>query len=552
MKIGDKIAYYRTALGMSQEELADTLGVSRQAVSKWEVGQTEPRLDKLPQLCELFRISTDDLIREDAEPRVRGSIPAIGTELKAGKYFGTDGFRGEANGELTAEHAFRIGRFLGWYFSSPVSGCRDRNYRPRITIGKDTRLSSYMLEYAIAAGITSSGADAYMLHVTTTPSVSYVTRQDNFDCGVMISASHNAYTDNGIKLINKYGEKMDDATLALIEAYIDGDISALGLEEDDIPLAHRERVGAIIDYSAGRNRYIGYLISIAAHSFRDVKIGLDCANGASWRIAPAVFEALGAQIRVINGQPDGRNINRGAGSTHVEELCRYVRENHLDVGFAFDGDADRCIAVDENGRAVDGDRIMYILANRLKRHGALEKNTVVTTVMSNAGLYRALREAGIDTVQTTVGDRYVYEEMLRCGYSLGGEQSGHIIIHKYATTGDGILTAIMIMEEILERKTTLGKLASAVTIYPQILKNIKVTDKAAVMNDEDILAAVKDITERFGDTGRVLLRKSGTEPLIRVMAEGENHEMCESVVEDLLALIRERATRANKAIYATA
>ncbi len=540
MKIGDKIAYYRSSLGMSQEELADTLGVSRQAVSKWEVGQTEPRLDKLPQLCELFRISMDDLIREDAELRARDAAPAVGAELKAGKYFGTDGFRGEANGELTAEHAFRIGRFLGWYFASPVSGCRDRNYKPRITIGKDTRLSSYMLEYAIASGITSSGADAYMLHVTTTPSVSYVTRQDSFDCGVMISASHNAYTDNGIKLINKYGEKMDDRTLALIEAYIDGDIESLGVEGSDIPLAHKERVGAIIDYSAGRNRYVGYLISIAAHSFRDVKVGLDCANGASWQIAPSVFEALGAQIRVINGQPDGRNINRGAGSTHVEELCRYVRENRLDVGFAFDGDADRCIAVDENGRAVDGDRIMYILANRLKRHGALEKNTVVTTVMSNAGLYRALREAGIDTVQTTVGDRYVYEEMLRSGYSLGGEQSGHIIIHKYATTGDGILTAIMIMEEILERKTTLGKLASAVTIYPQILRNIKVTDKAAVMNDEDIAAAVAGITERFGDAGRVLLRKSGTEPLIRVMAEGEDSEMCERAVEELLALIREK------------
>ncbi len=544
MNIGEKITYYRSYLGMSQEELADTLGVSRQAVSKWEVGQTEPRIDKITQLCELFHISTDDLIREDAPLRTRDASPAVTHALQAGKYFGTDGFRGEANIQLTAEHAFRVGRFLGWYYSSPISGCRDRNYKPRVVIGKDTRLSSYMLEYAIVAGFISSGADAYMLHVTTTPSVSYVTRQDSFDCGVMISASHNAYTDNGIKLINKYGEKMDDMTLALIEAYIDGNMEPLNVEGDDIPLAHQERIGAIIDYAAGRNRYMGYLISVAAHSFRDVKVGLDCANGASWRIAPAVFEALGAQIRVINGQPDGKNINRGAGSTHVEQLCRYVKENHLDIGFAFDGDADRCIAVDENGNAVNGDIIMYILGCQLKRRGALENNTVVTTVMSNAGLYRAFREAGIDTVQTTVGDRYVYEEMLRHGYSLGGEQSGHIIIHKYATTGDGILTAIMLMEEILERKTTLGKLASAVTIFPQVLKNIKVADKAAVMEDAEIQAKVEEITSRFGDAGRVLLRKSGTEPLIRVMAEGEDSELCEAVVKELLTLIKEKGYEA--------
>lgn len=537
MKIGEKIAYYRSSMNMSQEELAETLGVSRQAVSKWEVSQTEPRLDKLPQMCELFRVTMDDLIREDAELRRCGPVV---TELKSGKYFGTDGFRGEANGVLTAEHAFRIGRFLGWYYSDPISGCRDRNYKPKIVIGKDTRLSSYMLEYAIAAGLTSSGADAYMLHVTTTPSVSYVTRQDGFDCGVMISASHNVYSDNGIKLINTYGEKMDDGTLALVEAYIDGNLEPLGVDGGDIPLARTDRIGAIIDYAAGRNRYIGYLISIAAHSFRDIKVGLDCANGASWRIAPAVFEALGAQIRVINGQPDGRNINRDAGSTHIENLCRFVRENHLDIGFAFDGDADRCIAVDENGNEVNGDVIMYILGHLLKRRGALEKNTVVTTIMSNAGLYKAFREAGIDTVQTTVGDRYVYEEMMRNGYSLGGEQSGHIIVRKYATTGDGILTALMLMEEMLERKSTLGKLASAVTIYPQVLKNVRVSDKDVVMNDHDIAERVEDITRRFGDTGRVLLRKSGTEPVIRVMAEGEDIDFCNAVVDELISLIKEK------------
>ena len=347
---------------MSQEELAETLGVSRQAVSKWEVGQTEPRIDKLPQLCELFHVSMDDLIREEAELRHVGkSVPG----LTAGKYFGTDGFRGEANVELTAEHAFRIGRFLGWYYTDPISGCRDRNYKPKVVIGKDTRLSSYMLEYAIAAGLTSSGADAYMLHVTTTPSVSYVTRQDSFDCGIMISASHNVYSDNGIKLINQYGEKMDDTMLALIEAYIDGDCEPLGIEGDDIPLAHTNRIGSIIDYAAGRNRYIGYLVSIATHSFRDMKVGLDCANGASWRIAPAVFEALGAQIRVINGQPDGKNINADAGSTHIEQLCKFVKENHLDIGFAFDGDADRCIAVDENGNSA----LVYFRAENVRPLG---------------------------------------------------------------------------------------------------------------------------------------------------------------------------------------
>ncbi len=539
MKLSDKISYLRNKMNMSQEELADYLNVSRQSVSKWEIGQSDPRIDKILQLCGLFNVTTDELIREDIDvSESRGRAEEY--KLSAGKYFGTDGFRGEANVDLTAEQAFRIGRFLGWFYASALSGCRDRNYRPRICIGKDTRRSSYMLEYAIAAGITSSGADAYMLHVTTTPSVSYVTRLDSFDCGVMISASHNAYYDNGIKLINRYGEKMDDSALALVEAYLDGELSVLGIEGNDLPLAHKERVGAIIDYAAGRNRYIGYLISVVTHSFREMRIALDCANGAAWRIAPAVFEALGAQIYVINSQPDGQNINRNAGSTNVEYLSAYVKENRLDLGFAFDGDADRCIAVDENGNVVDGDKIMFILANMLKRRGALESNTLVTTVMSNSGLHKACKEAGINTIETNVGDRYVYEAMMKHGYSLGGEQSGHIIVQKYATTGDGVLTALMIMEEVLDRKATLGKLASAVTIYPQILRNIRVSDKTAVMADPDIKAKVDSITAEFGDTGRVLLRKSGTEPLIRVMAEGADLDLCEYYVNSLIELIKSK------------
>ncbi len=537
MKLADKIVFLRSKLGMSQEELADYLDVSRQSLSKWEIGLSDTRIDKILQLCSLFGVTTDELVRDEIELSVKEDEEPY--KLTSGKYFGTDGFRGEANADLTAEQAFKIGRFLGWYYANPLSGCRDRNYRPRIAIGKDTRRSSYMLEYAISAGITSSGTDAYMLHVTTTPSVSYVTRIDEFDCGVMISASHNAYYDNGIKLINRYGEKMDDATLALVEAYLDGKVNLLGVE-GDLPLAHKERVGAIIDFVAGRNRYVGYLISVVTQSFRNKKIALDCANGASWMIAPAVFEALGAQVSVINAQPDGQNINRNAGSTHIEYLSAYVRENHFDIGFAFDGDADRCLAVDENGNVVDGDKIMYILANMLKRRGGLEDNMLVTTVMSNAGLHKACKEAGISTIQTAVGDKYVYEAMNKHGYSLGGEQSGHIIVQKYATTGDGILTALMVMEEVLDRKTTLGKLASAVTIYPQVLRNIRVTDKAAVLSDADVKARIEKITEDFGDTGRILLRKSGTEPLIRVMAEGEDLDLCEHYVNSAIELIKSK------------
>ena len=448
-----------------------------------------------------------------------------------GKYFGTDGFRGEANVDLTSEHAYQIGKFIGWYY-----GAR-KGRKARVVIGKDTRRSSYMFEYAIVAGLTATGADAYMLHVTTTPSVAYVTRVDSFDCGVMISASHNPFYDNGIKLINGRGEKMDDRTIADIEAYLDGNLAALGLE-GDVPAARREELGEIVDYVSGRNRYVGYLISLAAHSYKNMRVGLDCANGSSWNIAKTVFEALGAKTFVINAEPDGVNINRGAGSTHIDGLRRFVVENHLDVGFAYDGDADRCLAVDENGEVVDGDKIIYIFGCQMKREGKLAGNKVVTTVMSNFGLYKALDEAGIGYEKTAVGDRFVYENMSQNGYCVGGEQSGHIILSKYATTGDGILTSIELMEAMLDTKQTLSRLAAPVMVYPQVLKNVRVSDKAAVRNNAHVQAVVKAVGEKLGDTGRVLLRESGTEPVIRVMAEAQEQRVAEACVNEMIDAIK--------------
>ena len=449
-----------------------------------------------------------------------------------GKYFGTDGFRGEANVNLTSEHAYKIGKFIGWYY-----GAR-QGRKARIVIGKDTRRSSYMFEYAIVAGLTSAGADAYMLHVTTTPSVAYVTRVDSFDCGVMISASHNPFSDNGIKLINGRGEKMDDETTDAIERYLDGDLASLGLE-GDVPAATGEALGEIVDYVSGRNRYVGYLISLASHSYKNMRVGLDCANGSAWNIARTVFEALGAKTFVINAEPDGVNINRNAGSTHIEGLRRFVRENHLDVGFAYDGDADRCLAVDENGDVVDGDKIIYIFGKQLRREGKLSGNKVVTTVMSNFGLYKALDEAGIGYEKTAVGDRFVYENMVQNGYCVGGEQSGHIILSKYATTGDGILTSIELMEAMLDSKQTLSRLCAEVTTYPQVLKNVRVTDKAAVRENAHVQQVVREVGERLGNTGRVLLRESGTEPVIRVMAEAEDERTAESCVDEMIAAMRD-------------
>ena len=535
MTLGEKITHLRNALGMSQETLADKLSVSRQAVSKWEMDQAQPQIDKVLQICELFNISTDELLYDE----ITINRAASGAPIK-NKYFGTDGFRGEANLSLTSMQAYKVGRFLGWYYSSKLSGCQKAGYKPRIVIGKDTRRSSYMLEYSIVAGITASGADAYMLHVTTTPSVSYVTRQDEFDCGIMITASHNPFYDNGIKVINKYGEKLDDETTALIEAYIDGNLSALGVHGDDLPLAHRERIGCIVDYVSGRNRYVGYLISVASNSYKNLRIGLDCANGASWMIAKAVFDALGAQTVMIGVEPDGLNVNNGCGSTHMEKLCALVKEQHLDVGFAFDGDADRCIAVDENGNVVDGDGMMYVLANRLKSRGMLNGNTVVATVMSNSGFFASLKKIGIECDQTKVGDRFVYESMQNNDFSLGGEQSGHIILKKYATTGDGILTAIMIAEEMCDRKSSLGKLVEPIMLYPQHIVNIRVKDKAAVMNDRDVLKELEEVEKLIDGNGRALLRQSGTEPVIRIMIESESMELCEKYAGMIAKVIKER------------
>lgn len=447
-----------------------------------------------------------------------------------GKYFGTDGFRGEAGVTLTSEHAYKIGRFLGWYYAK-------NGHRVRAVIGKDTRRSSYMFEYSIVAGLTASGADAYMLHVTTTPSVSFAAANDDFDFGVMISASHNPFSDNGIKLVNHRGEKMDDATIEKIELYLDGNLSALGVSTPDLPFATGENLGEIVDYAAGRNRYIGYLISLSRFSFKPYRVGLDCANGSAWMIAKSVFEALGAKVSLINAAPDGFNINRGAGSTHIGALCRHVQENNLDLGFAFDGDADRCIAVDEKGNVVNGDHILYILATRMKESGKLANNTVVTTIMSNMGLYRALTAAGIDYVQTTVGDRYVWENMVETGNCLGGEQSGHIIMSKYATTGDGILTAIKLMEAVIASKLPLSKLAEPVKMLPQVLKNVRVENKAAVRANAAVQAAVKEASEKLNGTGRVLLRESGTEPLIRVMAEADTEAICEKIVDGIVTVI---------------
>ena len=442
-----------------------------------------------------------------------------------GKYFGTDGFRGEANVDLTVEHAYKVGRFLGWYYGQKADG------RCRVVIGKDTRRSSYMFEYALASGITASGADAYLLHVTTTPSVSYVVRTEEFNCGIMISASHNPYYDNGIKVLNERGEKLEEEVIQKIESYLDGEMG-------EIPLAKRDAIGCTVDFAAGRNRYIGYLISIATRSFKNMRVGLDCANGSAFTIAKSVFDALGAETHVISNEPNGLNINTDCGSTHIGRLQQFVKENHLDVGFAYDGDADRCLAVDENGELVDGDKIMYICGKYMKEQDTLVNNTVVTTIMSNFGLYKAFDREGISYEKTAVGDKYVYENMAQNGHCLGGEQSGHIIFSKNATTGDGILTSLKVMEVILEKKQTLSKLASEVEIYPQVLKNVKVKSKAEAQSDTDVQAEVQKVAEALGETGRILLRQSGTEPVIRVMVEAETDEICEKYVDQVIAVMK--------------
>lgn len=461
-----------------------------------------------------------------------------------GKYFGTDGFRGEANVTLTADHAYKVGRFLGWYYGELKKRSADGG-TPKILIGKDTRRSSYMFEYTLIAGLTASGADAYMLHVTTTPSVAYISRVDEFDCGIMISASHNPYFDNGIKLLNSNGEKMEESVINLIEDYLDGKLEVFGEKITELPYALRDKIGKTVDYASGRNRYIGYLISLGMYSFRGVKVGLDCANGTTWNIAKSVFEALGATTYVINAQPDGFNINENAGSTHIEGLQKFVKEKKLDVGFAYDGDADRCLCVDENGEIVDGDGILYLYGVYMKERGKLITNTVVTTVMSNFGLYKAFDKAGINYVQTQVGDKYVYEYMSANGCRIGGEQSGHIIFSKYATTGDGILTSLKVMEVMMAKKSSLSKLVESFKVYPQVLLNLKVNDKEKAQNDKDVLAAVKKAEKSLGKSGRILVRSSGTEPLVRVMVEAEKAETCNSLAESVIAVLRAKGYAAD-------
>ena len=445
-----------------------------------------------------------------------------------GKYFGTDGFRGEANVELTVEDAYKVGRFLGWYYGqkNPEEVCR-------IVIGKDTRRSSYMFEYSLVAGLTASGADAYLLHVTTTPSVSYVVRTEGFSCGIMISASHNPYYDNGIKVINEKGEKLEESVIIEIEKYLDGEMG-------ELPLAKRNKIGRTVDFAAGRNRYIGYLISTATRSFKNKKVALDCANGSASAIAKNVFDALGAETHVISNEPNGLNINTNCGSTHIEQLMKFVKEVGADVGFAYDGDADRCIAVDENGELVDGDAIMYICGKYMKEQGTLKNNKVVTTIMSNFGLYKAFEREGIEYEKTAVGDKYVYENMVTYGNCLGGEQSGHIIFSKHATTGDGILTSLKVMEVILEKKESLGKLVSELEIFPQVLKNVRVHDKTAAQEDEAVKAEVEKVAESLGDSGRILLRQSGTEPVVRVMVEAADIHTCEKYVNQVIEIMKEK------------
>ena len=541
MTIGEKIVHLRLANNIAQGELAKYLKVSRQSLSKWENNDSLPPLDVIKDLCAIFKVSADELIDDNIVIHKGKKLELPDENIKT-KYFGTDGFRGEANKLLNSDKAYKIGRFLGWFYSNPKYNMQKPGYRPKIVIGKDTRRSSYMLEYAVAAGAASSGADVDLLHVTTTPSVSYIVRQDCFDCGVMITASHNPFYDNGIKVINGNGEKLEDGVAYLAEAYLDGDFKTLGLEdgETDLPFAERGDIGTINDYSSGRNRYIGYLISLARHSMKRLKIGLDAANGASWMIAKSVFEALGAQVYIINNHPDGLNINFNAGSTHIENFCKFVKENKLDVGFAFDGDADRCIAVDENGKEVDGDKIMYLLATKLKSEDALDKDTVVATIMSNSGLEKALKAIGCRLERTKVGDRFVFERMMNEGYVLGGEQSGHIIIRKYATTGDGVLTAIMVTEQMLESKQSLSTLVAPVKLLPQKTKNVRVTDKNDAVEDEAVQAKYNEINKELGDNGRVLLRQSGTEPVIRIMVEASTLSECDEYIEKIYNVVKKR------------
>lgn len=442
------------------------------------------------------------------------------------KYFGTDGFRGEANVVLTVEHAYKVGRFLGYYF-------KKEEQPTRVVIGMDTRLSGGMFEAALTSGLTASGADVYQLHVTTTPSVSYLVRQEGFDCGIMISASHNPYYDNGIKVINAKGHKLEPEIEEQIEQYIDG-------ERDELPLAKKEKIGRCYDYSQGKTAYMEYLKSLAKEPFDGKTVALDLSNGSASVMAKEIFESLGAQVIVRHAEPNGTNINRDCGSTHIETLQALMYDTGADIGFAYDGDADRCLAVDDEGKVIDGDHILYLCGKYLKKQGKLNKDTVVTTVMSNMGLYRAFDKLGIHYEQTAVGDKYVCENMMENDYSIGGEQSGHIIFKEHAVTGDGILTSLMIMEAWLSEKTPLSHLTEELVIYPQLLVNVKVKDKVAAREDADVQREAEEVSANLGDAGRLLLRESGTEPLVRVMVEAETDELCKENVNRIVQVLKDK------------
>ena len=535
MKIADKIIHLRKTNHLSQDELARALEVSRQSLCKWEKGNIEPRPDKVIELAKLFKISIDDLIDDDVD-LIKTNNRVVDRNYKP-RYFSTNGYRGEANKELTSDDAYKIGRFLGWYYSIPQLNKQKPWHKARIVIGKDTRRSSYMFEYAIAGGAASSGADVYMMHVTTTPSVGFIVRSEFFDCGVMITASHNPSYDNGIKLVDNKGEIIDDNLLYLLEAYLDNDLSALGINDSDLPFAKRSDIGIISDFEVGREKYINYLASLSKYSLNSLKIGLDTGNGASYSIAKTVFESLGAQLFVINNEPNGININDDSGSTHINSLCEYVKDNKLDIGFAFDGDADRCIAVDEKGNQADGDKIIYLLANKLKKQKALNENAVVITEMSNTGLIDALKEVGIKTVISDVGDRNVLEKMIDGGYELGGEQSGHIIMKKYATLSDGILTALMIVDDLLEKKLPLSELVKPVRLIPQIIKTIYVDKKEKTYNNLIKRNEFQNIKKEISKKGRLLIRASNTESAIRIMVEYNDTKACLLYIDKLCSFL---------------
>lgn len=541
MEIKDKLIYLRTSANMSQEQLAKLLNVTRQSISKWEKGDAYPQVDKIIEICKLYRISADDLLDENHDFKKENN-----SENETNKYFSSEGFRGEVNKSLTADKAYKIGRFLGWYYSGPQFAARhvNNNGRAKIVIGKDTRNSSYMIEYALCSGIVASGADAYILHVTTTQSVSYVARSEGFDCGVMITASHNVFYDNGIKIVNSQGEKLNAKGLAMIESYLDGDLKKLGINADDIPYAIREKIGQVVDYYSGRNRYIAYLISTVSSSFRGYKIGLDCANGSSWMIAKSVFSALGATVFTIGDTPDGTNINKDCGTEHIEKLQQLVIDNKLDCGFAFDGDADRCLAVNEKGEILNGDKLLYILAKRLKRSG-IYNNTVICSKVSNSGLINSLEEIGIKVIFSEVGDRNIYNAMIKNDAWLGGEQIGHIIMKKYTTTGDALLVAIKVVEEMIALKQSLSQLTSSMTLYPQQTVSVEVLNKEKVMNDKNIMTRINDINERGRDNARIVIRGSTTESAVRLMVESSSIETCNRYTNELVAAIRKSGYSVN-------